>query len=153
GFSPDGKTLASAGGLLKLWDVASGRLVRVIEKPKNPQKSENNDIASVAYSSDGRLIATGNYSRIIDIWDAGSGRLLRSLQANSRVEPESISFNPKTRILAVATYDATVDLWDVESGGTVKTLKADGYVEIEAISFAPDGERLFVSNAPHRATI
>src|SRR5262249_27159007 len=47
GFSPDGKTLASAGGLLKLWDVASGRLVRVIEKPKNPQKSENNDIASV----------------------------------------------------------------------------------------------------------
>jgi len=152
-FSPDGKTLASAGGPLKMWDVASGRLVRTIEKPKNPHKSENNDVASVAYSSDGMLIATGNYERIIDIWDAGNGRLLQSLQANSVIAPESISFKPKTRILAVATADATVDLWDVQSGGTVRTLKADDYVQIEAISFTPDGARLFVSNAPHRGTI
>ena len=150
-FSPDGKIIASAGGLLKLWDVADGHLVRVIEKPKNPLKSENNAVGSVAYSSDGMLIATGTYEHVIDIWEASSGRLLQSLQANSVVAPESISFRPKARILAVATYDATVDLWDVTSGVTLRTLKADDYRGIEAISFTPDGEMLFVSNAPHRA--
>ena len=151
-FSSDGKTIATAGQHLKLWDVASGKLVRVLEKPANPHKSENT-AGSVAYSPDGKLIAAGTYERVIDIWDANSGRLLQTLQANSIPVPESISFSPNGKTLAVATYDGTVDLWDVKSGATERSLKGNAYGDIETLSFTPNGEKLFVSNAPHSGKI
>ncbi len=70
---PDGQLLASAGvdGLVRIWDVATGQLVRTLEG--------HNDIAlTVAFSPDGRQLASAGYDRIIHRWRTDDGAALRT---------------------------------------------------------------------------
>ena len=69
-FSPDGRRLVSAGsfdGTWKIWDVGSGQLIR-------SQQLEG--VACVAYSPDGRMIATSDGENAARLWDAASGAAL-----------------------------------------------------------------------------
>src|SRR5438552_11298692 len=61
-FSPDGRTLATAGEGLCLWDVATGKQLR--------QMKESNDawILSVSFSSDGKIMASGNRNGGVLLW-------------------------------------------------------------------------------------
>jgi WD40 repeat protein len=70
-FSPDGARIASgsADETIKLWDAASGRLLRTFE-------GHSNSVASVAFSPDGARIVSGSGDKTIKFWDAASGRLL-----------------------------------------------------------------------------
>ncbi|HEX6622576.1 MAG TPA: caspase family protein, partial [Pyrinomonadaceae bacterium] len=139
-FSPDGRTLAASSDKLKLWDVATGRLVRDFEE----------DVYAVAFSPDGKLVAGVTLGRAVKLWEAGTGRLARALEANAYLSPEAISFSPDGATLAVVTYDGSVDLWDMARASVRRTLKSPDYREgMDIVRFSPDGGRLFVSNAPH----
>jgi WD40 repeat protein len=61
-FSPDGSLLATAGCDLtvKLWKVASGRLVRTLP--------HGGEVVSVVFSPDGTLLVTGGYDHQIHLW-------------------------------------------------------------------------------------
>jgi WD40 repeat protein len=61
-FSPDGNLVASAScdRTVKLWDVASGRMVRTL--------SHGDEATSVAFSPDGTLLASGAYDSKVYLW-------------------------------------------------------------------------------------
>src|SRR5262245_61416997 len=78
-YSRDGRLVVS-GSLdrkIKVWDVATGRLVRTI-----PART---GVLSVAFSPDGRRILSGEESKqdALKLWDARTGQLLRSLNGHS----------------------------------------------------------------------
>ena len=118
-FSPDGRLLASAStaerllasgspdGTIRLWDVASGQLVRTLEGHTGWW------VTSVAFSPDGRLLASGSWnSTIIRLWDVASGQLVRTLEGHTD-EVTSVAFSPDGRLLASGSGDGTVRLWGV----------------------------------------
>ena len=75
-FSPDGTTLASASsdGTVRLWNVASGQLVKTLE--------HTDYVTSVAFSPDGTTLASASASGngTVRLWNVASGQLVTSLE-------------------------------------------------------------------------
>jgi WD40 repeat protein len=82
-WSPDGKQVVS-GSLdhsLKLWDAASGNMVREFKayKEKEFEKGHRDSIFAVAFSNDGKFIASGSSDKTIKIWNVADGSVVREL--------------------------------------------------------------------------
>ena len=131
-FSPDGRRLASGGGVLRLYDVATGMHIRTLNSPID-------GVYGVAYSSDGRTIA-GSNAREIRLWNAVTGAHIHTLDSGRR-----ITFSPDSRTLAAVRPDE-IQLWDVGTGGHRGTLDLPE-AAISDIAFTRDGRTLAVGHS------
>ena len=70
---------------------------------------------SIAFSPDGKTIASGSYDSAIRLWDVDTGKEKRMLRGH-RGYIISIAFSPDGKTLASAGWDNTISLWDVDKG-------------------------------------
>jgi WD40 repeat protein/beta-lactamase regulating signal transducer with metallopeptidase domain len=165
-FSPDGKLLVApgpgggdSGNTLVLIDPAAGKALRKIELPQA--------VLSLAFSPDGRTLATENADRTITLWETASGKQRAHLGKIAATPPRpagggrnvsfvidgmgggfpepagpvGLAFSPDGRALAVPGSDRSVHVWDVTAGKEIGLLKGhDG--RIDTVTFAPDGKTL-----------
>jgi WD40 repeat protein len=144
-FSPDGRLLASGScgqrdsggnciqGEIKLWEVATGSLVRTLS-------GHTNWVNSVAFSPDGRLLASGSSDRTIKLWEVATGSLVRTLSGHTNWV-RSVAFSPDGRLLASGSDDKTIKLWEVATGSEVRSLT--GHTDyVRSVAFSPDGKLL-----------
>ena len=101
-------------GQIRLWDVASGTQVGDL-------KGHGKGVTEVAFSKDGRLLASGSTDNTIRIWDLATKREVRTLTGHTS-NIESIDFSPDARLLASAADDGGTFLWDVNTGEHLLTL-------------------------------
>jgi WD40 repeat protein/uncharacterized caspase-like protein len=103
-----------AVGQVQLWDVATGRELGAI-------KGHGRGVSKVAFSRDGKLLASGGTDNTIKIWDVATRTELRTLTGHTS-GIESIDFTPDGRLLASASDDGSTFLWDTKTGEHLLTL-------------------------------
>lgn len=99
----------------------------------------NSKVNSVAFTPDGKTLASVSFDKTIKLWDPETGTLKRTLSDVTDVV--SIAFSPDGKILAGGSWDTTVRLWDSTSGTLRQTFFGhQNYVS--SIAFSPDGKTI-----------
>jgi WD40 repeat protein len=148
-FSPDGKTLAAGSwdGVVRLWEVASGKELRQFDKQHGP-------VRSVAFSPDGKMLASGGDGSPIVLWDPHTGKELCRLVGHRGIT--FVTFSPDGKLLASKGYDQTLRLWDVAARREVRRLSArEGASHVNEpdcpVGFSVDGKTAASATLAQRA--
>src|SRR5262249_3122675 len=125
-FSPDGKQLATASPdrTVKVWDAETGKELRTLQAYTDTigKVLYNAEVGSVAYSPDGKRLASASADGIVRLWDPLTGKLLFAIRGRS-APIGRVVFSPDGKHLASASSDMTVKVWDAETGQEPHTLK------------------------------
>jgi WD40 repeat protein len=111
-FSPNGMlllTFEGPGARINLYEAATGGKAVTVFKSNAPK---GQDWVTVAWSPDGRLIATGGHDMVVRVWSALTCQELAKFEGHQG-GVVSLAFSPDGKVLASGSKDSTILLWDV----------------------------------------
>lgn len=138
-FSPDGKLIALSAAERKV-AVWNWKLKQMLWTVQTTGEGSGPGFAGrpLAFSPDGQIIANEIGTGPVELRDARTGALLRTLQAH-QARVLSMAFSPDSKLLA--TSSESIKLWDTQTGILLATLKRPEK-EASAVTFSPDGKML-----------
>jgi hypothetical protein len=131
-FSSDGKQIAASAGCfsfeaqagdntVRIWDRSTGKQLLVLD-------GYTSFVTSVAFSSDGRAVASGGANGVVRVWELSTGQELLRFSSDESVH--DIVFSPDGRLVASALDDGTALIWDIalkDRRDSVKELTPQGW--------------------------
>jgi WD40 repeat protein len=150
-FSPDGRTLAIAGGQgrVELWDVSTRRRLRALVDPAAATSNEP-ALAATRFSPDGSVVAAGGQeANHVTLWEAATGRVLGrpiTVKPPGTGGAQWISFSPDSRRIAVPGAPGSVGIWEIATGRRVGRPLAIGSADVDEAIFAQGGRTLIAGD-------
>ena len=140
-FRGDGKAIATTGRAarddpaalgIRVWDWRGDRLLGRIE----------DNAVDLVFEPSGDLLASTRLAEGgVDVWDAGSEKLVSSLEGHTGIVND-LAFDPTGERLGTAGADGSVRIWDPRTGRQQVVLRLASPVGAQEVAFSPDGRRL-----------
>lgn len=151
--SSDGQNIPRSRYTLKLWEVATGRVLHTFGEYSSP-------VYSVAFSPHGDTVVTGTWGRetletpdgkkvvreryYLKLWDAGKGEELRNFDGFAST-PFSVAFSPDGMLVASGGSDKTIRLWEMANG---KPRTLSGHRDrVSSVAFSPKDGKILASGS------
>ena len=142
-LSPQGDFVAIAGWQgTYLWNLTSN---------KRLQLEKGEQVRSLAFSPDGKLLAGGVDTGAAVVWKTENGALEKRIKG---LEDEldyhgigTVAFSPDNRLLALGSFDSTVGLWNVNTGKLEKSFMPEQWAPAYRVYFSPDGKMIAEATA------
>ena len=135
-LSPDAETVALAGAhTRKIWLVKAGDCT-----PARQLLGHDREVGCVAWSQDGRIVASGSDDTTIRLWDPEGGSLIRTLRGHEH-NVLTIAFSPDGGTLVSGAFDRQVILWNAHTGDLIKVLGRHDDA-VNSVAYSPDGKSI-----------
>jgi serine/threonine protein kinase/WD40 repeat protein len=133
-FSGDGrKLIATDRQYMRVWDLAgSGEKVLMA--------GHDAGINSLAFSPNGKLLASCGRDSNVRLWDAVTGKPVKTFAVSDSSFMKFLGFSPDGQLLAVGD-GADFRCWDVASGKKAAEPRGLGVGPVRGVAFSPDGRR------------
>ena len=150
-YAPDGDTIATVSlddDTVRFWDVKMGRRKSTFKHTKALHfllKDHAYDISSVAYSPDGKMIATGGgyYKHdegAVYLWHARTGKRKTLYKGPDYVS--ALAYSPDGRTIATGNQKKKIQVWHPVTGEKLKAISTGHRAEVESLVYSPDGNTI-----------
>ncbi|MEG4071379.1 AAA-like domain-containing protein, partial [Microcoleus sp. Pol14D4] len=106
-------------------------------KERNSLQRHSKSVNSVAFSRDGKTLASASDDNTIKLWNLQTQTEIKTLTGHSN-EVYSVVFSPDGKTLASASKDKTIKLWNLQTQTEIKTLTGHSNA-VYSVAFSPDG--------------
>jgi len=142
----------SGKGPVKIWSLATGKLVSVLELEEDVKGYHE----VLSFSPDGRFVISTsftdsdpkNHKKSINIWEVKSARLYKSIQGHSDIY-NSATFSPDGKLIAVTGF-RKIELWNTKNWEFIQSLEYKTTSWMTKTAYSPDGNYLAIANRKNR---
>ncbi|QTR50994.1 WD40 domain-containing protein [Candidatus Thiothrix anitrata] len=120
-----------------------GRLSAIREQDLSTERKQTpslniGQVNALAYSPDGKVIASGSGDNTVRLWEAATGKELKTLSGHSD-SVYALAYSPDGKVIASGSDDNTVRLWDAATGKALNTF--NGHSDsVSTLAYSPDGK-------------
>ena len=125
---------------LRLWEPSAGRLLRTIRHPQQ--------VGAVAFSDDGKTLASGAADGVIRLWNSDTGALRKELHGHQG-PIAALAFHPRAPTLLSGGRDGTLRRWSLDDGKglVLHRTKSTSTLTLNNVVFSPSGDQILFAAA------